>query len=79
MLTPKARIVPQLSIRPISISEINSDTEQRKGKTFISVIKENLGDAMTKPSKPPPSDFIPYSDGDLYLPDLHKVDEYSVQ
>ena len=34
---------------------------------------------MTKPSKPPPSAFIPYSDGDLYRPTLHEVDEYPAQ
>ena len=34
---------------------------------------------MTKPSKPTPSDFIPYSDGDLALPYPHEVDEYPVQ
>ena len=30
---------------------------------------------MTKPSKPPPSAFVPYFDGDLDLPDPHEVDE----
>ena len=34
---------------------------------------------MTNTSKPPPSDFIPYSDGDLYPPPLHEVDEDPVQ
>ena len=30
---------------------------------------------MTRPTKPPPSAFIPYSGGDLDLPALHEVDE----
>ena len=34
---------------------------------------------MTKPSKPPPSAFIHYSNGELYPPDLHELDEYLVQ
>ena len=34
---------------------------------------------MTKPSKLPPSTFIPYSDGDLYPPALHEVDADTVQ
>ena len=34
---------------------------------------------MTRPTKPPPSDFIPNSDDDLYPPDLHEVDEDPVQ
>ena len=33
---------------------------------------------MPNPSKAPPSAFIPYSDGDLYPPHLHEVDEYPV-
>ena len=78
VLTSKATIVPRLSIRPLSISELNPETEQRKRETFDNIIKENLGDAMTNPSKPPPYAFIPYSDGDLYPPSLHEVDEYPV-
>ena len=34
---------------------------------------------MTKPSKLPPSAFIPYSDSDLDPPALHEVDEDPVQ
>ena len=34
---------------------------------------------MTIPTKPPPSAFIPYSDGDLNPPALHEVDEDPVQ
>ena len=78
VVTSKATIVPQRSIRPLSISELNSETEQHKRETFDNFIKEKLGDAMTNPSKPPPSAFIPYADGDLDLPALNKVDEYPV-
>ena len=67
----KATIVPWQSIRPLGISELNSEIEQRKRETFENIIKENLGDAMTKTSKPPPSFFVPYSDGDLDSPALH--------
>ena len=72
VLTSKARIVPQRSILLLIISELNSETEQRRRDTFDNVIKEKLGDAMTNPSKLPPSSFITYSDGDLYLPALHE-------
>ena len=34
---------------------------------------------MKKRSKPPPSAFIPYYNGDLYPPALHEVDEDPVQ
>ena len=34
---------------------------------------------MKNPSKPLPSAFIPYSDGDLNLPDLHELYKYPVQ
>ena len=34
---------------------------------------------MTNPSKPLPSAFIPYFDGDLDPPSLHEVDEDPVQ
>ena len=34
---------------------------------------------MTNTSKPPPSSFIPYSDGDLDPPDLHELYENSFQ
>ena len=30
---------------------------------------------MTNPGKAPPLAFIPYSDGDLYPPELHEADE----
>ena len=33
---------------------------------------------MINPIKLPPSAFIHYSDGDLYPPNLHELDEYTV-
>ena len=33
---------------------------------------------MTKSSKPQPSYFFPYSDGDLYTPAIHEVYKYPV-
>ena len=30
---------------------------------------------MTSPNNPPPPAFTPYSDGDLYPPALHEIDE----
>ena len=79
VLISKATISPRQSIQPLRISELNSNTKQRKRETFDNAIKENIGDAMTKPSKPPPSAFIPYSDGYLDPPSLHKVDKDPVQ
>ena len=38
---------------------------------FDNIIKANLGDAMTRLTKPPPTAFIPYSDGDLDPTALH--------
>ena len=75
VLPSNATIAPQRLIRLISISELNSETEQHKSETFNNIIKENLGDAMTKLSKSPPSAFIPHSDGDLDLSTLHEVYE----
>ena len=78
VLNYKPTIVTRRSIRPLRISELNSETEQRERETFDNINKENLGGAMTKPSKPPPSAFIPYSDGDLDPHDLHELYEDTV-
>ena len=75
VLTSKAKIVPWRSIRLLNTSENNSETEQRKREIFHNIIKDKLGDAMTKPNKPSPYSFIPYYDGDLDPPALHEVDE----
>ena len=79
VLPSKATIVPQRLIRPLSISELNPETEQQKRTTFDNFIKEKLCGAMAKLNKSAPSPLISYSDGDLDLPALHEVDEYPVQ
>ena len=42
-----------------------SDVEKHKRIIFNAAIKSKLGDSITKPSKPIPTKFFPYSDGDL--------------
>ena len=46
VLTSKATIVPWQSIRPLSTSELNSETEQYKKAVFDDIIKYKLGDAI---------------------------------
>ena len=79
VLNSKSTIVAQRSICPLSISKLNSETELHKMVIFDNIIKDKIGDAMTRPNKPPPSAFIHYSDGDLDPPDLHEVYEYTFQ
>ena len=67
------------SIHPLSKSEQNSETEERKREIFDNIIKEKLGDAMKIPNEPLPSAFIYYFDSDLYPPAINEVDEYPVQ
>ena len=78
VLTSKATIVPQISIPSLSISKMSSETEKRKREIFYNIINDNIGDAITNLSKPPPYYFIPYSDGDLDPPSLYEVDENPV-
>ena len=75
VLTSKATILPQQYIHPLNIPELNSEMEQRNRWIFDDVIKDNLVDDMTRPNKPPPSNFIPYYDGELDPPDLNEVYE----
>ena len=46
---------------------------------FDIIIKENLGDAMTRQKKPPPYAFNLYSDGDLDPLALNTVDTEPVE
>ena len=78
VLNYKPTIVTRRSIRPLRISELNSETEQRNRGKIDNFIKEKIVDTTTKPSKPPQSDFIPYSDGHLDPHALHELYEDTV-
>ena len=72
ILTSKGSVVPRQSLRKLSQDELISESEKEKRSSFTAAVKAKLGDSVTKPSKPMPPDFIPYSDGNLDPP----VDDY---
>ena len=65
VLTSKGTVVTRRSVRSLSKAELVSDVEKHKRSIFNAAIKSKLGDSVTKPSKPIPTDFVPYSDGNL--------------
>jgi hypothetical protein len=75
ILTSKGTVVPRRSLRPLLPAELTSESEKRKRAIFDDIIMNKLGTAMSTPPKPPPSDFIPYADGELDPPPIHEVDE----
>ncbi len=75
ILTSKGTIVPRRTLRPLSDDEVNSEPERRKRLTFDNAITSKLGDSLTKPQQPLPTDYVPYADGELDPPPIHEVDE----
>jgi len=79
VLTGKGTIVPRRTLRPLKASELNSEAEATKRKLFDTLVRSKLGNCMSKPPKPLPTEYIPYSEGNLDPPPLHEVDEDPVQ
>ena len=75
VLTSKGTVVPRRTLRPLRTDEKVSEVEKRKRRIFDDLIQAKLGDAMTTPTKPPASDYVPYADGELDPPPIHEVDE----
>jgi hypothetical protein len=75
VLTSKGTIVPRRTLRPLLPAELTAETEKRKRAIFDDLIMTKLGSALSSPSKPPPSDYVPYADGELDPPPLHELDE----
>lgn len=75
ILTSKGTVVTRRTLRSLTPAEERSDIEKKKRDVFDKLITERLGDSITVPEKPPPSDYVPYSDGNLDPPLLHSVDE----
>ena len=65
ILTSQATVVPRRTVRALSRAELISEIEKRKRATFDAIIKAKMGDSITKPVKSQPTDFVPYSDGNL--------------
>ena len=65
VLTVKRTVVRWRTVRSLSEIELVSDVEKRKRCSFDIAIKEKLGDSVAKTNNPLPSDFVPYSDGEL--------------
>ena len=51
VLTISGRVVPRRSIRPLTIAEINSESEKNKRRTFDDAILKKFGNSMTVPDK----------------------------
>ena len=66
-------------MRPLRPDELNSETEKRKRQLYDDIILPKLGDAMTQVEKPPPSDYVPYADGELDPAPIHDLDEDPVE
>ena len=79
VLTSKGTIVPRRTLRPLKTAKSTSETELRKRQLFDTLIRSKLGDSMVKPTTPLPTDYIPYSDGNMDPPSLHEIDEDPVQ
>ena len=73
ILTSKGKIIPRRTLRRLRPDEIHSESEKSKRSIFTSIIKQKLGDSMTKPPKPLAPDHVPYSDecdpDPIHLPD----------
>lgn len=57
VVNDKGNVVPRRTLRPLTISELNSVSEIEKRKQFDDTIKARFGDSMSIPSKPPPEEF----------------------
>ena len=77
VLTSKATIVLRRSLLPLTTVEQTLETECAKWTLFISFIKSKLRYYMIKPSKPLPTAYVPYSDGNLDAPPLHMIKDDS--
>ena len=75
VLNSKSTIVICRSLFLLTTAEQTSETERTKRTLFIKFIKSKLGDSIIKPSKPLPAAYVPYSDGNIYAPPLHMIDD----
>jgi len=75
VLTSKGTVVPRCTLRPLLPAELNSETEKRKCAIFDDIVMKTLGNALSSPTKPPASDYVPYADGELDPPPIHELDE----
>ena len=64
VVTHKATVVPRRTMRKLTISELNNESEKLKRVQINAQIKAKLGDSMSFPPKLKASDFIPYHDED---------------
>ena len=56
ILQRNERIVPRRSVRPLTVSEINSPSKTKMREEFDMSIKEKLGDSITMIENPPDPD-----------------------
>ena len=73
ILNLKGSIITRRTLRKLRNDEIHSESEKRKRSLFDDQILRKLGDSISKPAKPSPSDHVPYYSEDepnsLQLPD----------
>ena len=66
VLTSKGTVVPRRTLCKLLPTELQSESERRKGSLFDDIILKKFGDLMNKPQKAPEDkpDHVPYEDGD---------------
>ena len=75
VVTHKATVVPRRTMRKLTISELNNESEKSKRVNINAKIRAKLGDSMSFPTKPKAPDFIPYHDEDE--PDPLQIPEHN--
>ena len=64
IVTHKATVVPRRTMRKLTVSELNNESEKAKRLKIDALIKARLGNSMTFPPKPKAPNFTPYHDED---------------
>ena len=75
IVTHNATVVPRRTMRKLTVSELNNESEKSKRLKIDALIKARLGNSMTFPPKPKAPDFIPYHDEDE--PDPPQISEHN--
>ena len=65
ILRVDGRVLSRQTVRPLTADEIKNPLEQARRKAFDAAIKRKLGDSITLPEKPEPSEYVPYEDEDI--------------
>ena len=61
VIVASSKVIPRRTLRRLSIAELNSEAEKRKGFIFDNIILKKLGYSICEPEKPI-KDYVQYSD-----------------